>query len=194
MKETFLNALSKPQPIPGGGAAAAYGASVGLALLEKIVRLELGRPRNSPERLSFWKDLLETVCRLSETLLLLREKDGETYLELVRARASAEHPATVKAALQEAVQGPLQIMEAVREGLFCAREARKHCMKHLLSDLLVVVELLYAAGRGVYHIAGANLKSGLDVAVFDKYLSDLDGILESSHRVFRETFSDVTTT
>ena len=37
MVDSFIDALAKPKPVPGGGAAAAYGASVGLALLEKIV-------------------------------------------------------------------------------------------------------------------------------------------------------------
>ena len=44
MHDSFIAALSNPnQPVPGGGAAAAYAGSVGLALLEKIVRLEMRR-------------------------------------------------------------------------------------------------------------------------------------------------------
>jgi len=40
MHDSFLEALARPEPVPGGGAAAAHGACVGLALLEKIVLVE----------------------------------------------------------------------------------------------------------------------------------------------------------
>ena len=43
MHDSFLEALARPEPVPGGGAAAAHGACVGLALLEKIVLVELRR-------------------------------------------------------------------------------------------------------------------------------------------------------
>ncbi len=42
--DSFLHELAQAGR-PGGGAAAAYGARVGLALLEKVVRLE-GNRRN----------------------------------------------------------------------------------------------------------------------------------------------------
>ena len=155
--EPFLEALAKPEPVPGGGAAAAHGAAAGFALLEKIVRLELQRQPIASELQSLWETLLEHACGLAETVLRLRDEDGRAYMRFAEARASGKAAQDVIAALEQAVESPLKIMETAHDGLSCASQAGKHCRKHLLSDLLVVCELLGAATRGAYRIAQANL-------------------------------------
>ena len=45
MTPSFLQEMSKPQPVPGGGAAFAQGALTALALLTKILALEAGPVR-----------------------------------------------------------------------------------------------------------------------------------------------------
>jgi formiminotetrahydrofolate cyclodeaminase len=84
MSDSFLEALARPEPVPGGGAAAAHGACVGLALLEKIVLVELRRSDIPSE--SRWQNLLEEVRRSSTTLLRLRDEDGEAYVRFAQAR------------------------------------------------------------------------------------------------------------
>ncbi len=155
--EPFLEALAKPEPVPGGGAAAAHGAAVGFALLEKIVRLELQRQPIAPELQSLWEALLEHACGLAETVLRLRDEDGRAYMRFAEARTSGKAAQDVIAALEQAVESPLKIMKTAHDGLSCASQAGKHCRKQLLSDLLVVCELLGAATRGAYRIAQANL-------------------------------------
>jgi len=155
--EPFLEALAKPEPVPGGGAAAAHGAAAGFALLEKIVRLELQRQPIASELQSLWETLLEHACGLAGTVLRLRDEDGRAYMRFAEARASGKAAQDVIAALEQAVESPLKIMETAHDGLSCASQAGKHCRKHLLSDLLVVCELLGAATRGAYRIAQANL-------------------------------------
>jgi formiminotetrahydrofolate cyclodeaminase len=157
MHEPFLEALAKPEPVPGGGAAAAYGALVGMALLEKIVRLEFQRQPLTPEIRSRWEQLLEQVGSQAEALLRLRDEDGEAYMRFAEARGSRMEEEAVAAALEQAVDSPLKIMGAAHEALGCAFQAAKHCKQHLLSDLLVVCELLVAAMRGTYRIVEANL-------------------------------------
>ena len=45
MDSAFLKALAQGRPDPGGGAAAAHSAALGLALLEKVCQLEHRRRR-----------------------------------------------------------------------------------------------------------------------------------------------------
>ena len=52
---------------------------------------------------------------------------------------------------------PRQIMAAAHAALDLTSRAGEQCKKHLVSDLLVVVEFLGAALEGAYHIARANL-------------------------------------
>jgi formiminotetrahydrofolate cyclodeaminase len=191
MSEDFLEALASPQrPIPGGGAASAYGASVGLALLEKIVLLEQGREKIGAEQRAFWMDLHQKVSELRDAFSLLRDKDGESYLQWAEARTSGESTDRLDALLREAVEIPMRIMEEGIKALDCVMEAGKYCRKHLLPDLLVVCELLEAAMRGALHIARANLAlagAASWKAVLSKRLDHLDVQRGGSFNRVRET-------
>ena len=158
MNDSFIAALSSPeQPVPGGGAAAAYAGSVGLALLEKIVRLEMRRYPIVSES-SLWEDLLEKVLFLSKILYQLRYEDGKSYMLLAEARASRKKEEQVAAALVQTIECPMKILEQTHKALSCVSVASEHCKRHLLSDLQVVCELLESAGHGAYHICIANLR------------------------------------
>ena len=43
--DTFLDDLSSPAPVPGGGSAAALSAAMGAALLAMVCNLTIGRKR-----------------------------------------------------------------------------------------------------------------------------------------------------
>ena len=191
MAEPFLEALAKPQPVPGGGAAAAYGASVGLALLEKIVRLELLRKPMVSEMQPIWEELLEQVCGLATTLVRLRIEDGKAYMRFVEARDSGKKEEGLISALGQAVESPLKIMETASEGLGCASQTGKHCKKHLLSDLLVVCELLRAASRGASRIAQANLLVMADASLKGEYQSRLHRLRDRCHDSFQHVESAI---
>jgi formiminotetrahydrofolate cyclodeaminase len=156
MESAFLQALAQARPDPGGGAAAAHSAALGLALLEKVVKLERQRPR-SEEWVGFpWDDFLRRVRRVATALLRLQEEDVQAYFHLTQARASGD-PGRLAAALEEAISCPLRIMQQAQEGLALISQGGARCKPHLLSDLLVACELLGAACRGAHHIARANL-------------------------------------
>jgi formiminotetrahydrofolate cyclodeaminase len=154
---TFLQELAQARPNPGGGAAAAYGAKLGLALLEKVLRLEGGR-RQEPaaEAHLTWGEALAELRRLAESLEKLQGEDVQAYFNLVAARTSGD-AVRLAAAVREAVACPRRIMEHEARSLELLIWAGERCKKHLVSDLLVAGEFLGAALRGAYHIAGANL-------------------------------------
>jgi formiminotetrahydrofolate cyclodeaminase len=152
----FRNAGARPGPAPGGGAAAAHGAALGMALLEKVVRLEHQRQELAGPPGFSWHDLLAQVRQVSAALLRLREEDVRAYFRLTRARTAGD-PEELAAALEEAVACPLRIMQHTQEGLGLIARGGAPCKLHLVSDLLVACELLGAAFRGAYHIARANL-------------------------------------
>ena len=156
MDSAFLKALAQARPDPGGGAAAAHSAALGLALLEKVVQLEQRRrpPVGEPE--PFWSDLLAQVRLVAAGILRLQAEDVEAYFQFTRARAQGD-PNALAAALDEAVACPLRIMQQAQEGLSLIGRGGARCRPHLISDLLVAYELLGAAFRGAHHIARANL-------------------------------------
>lgn len=156
--DSFIKALSNPNhPVPGGGAASAYAGSVGLALLEKIIRLEMRRHLDSSKSL-FWKDLLRQVSALSKSLHRLRDEDGKRYVFFSETKASDKTEKEITVALQQAIECPMEILAQTHNALHCVSVAAERCKRHLLSDLQVVCELLGAAGQGAYHICIANLR------------------------------------
>jgi formiminotetrahydrofolate cyclodeaminase len=168
MGDSFLEDLSRPRPDPGGGAAAAHGALLGVALLHKVVRLEAGRRQGyrpsdppagppSPSRRFPWDQALKKVQEFMETLKQLRHRDVQAYSQLSRAGSSGQAEEML-AAVREAVRSPGKIMEHSAAALALLSEAGTHCRRHLVSDLLVACEFLGAAIQGAYHIASANLQ------------------------------------
>jgi formiminotetrahydrofolate cyclodeaminase len=156
MDSAFLKALAKGRPDPGGGAAAAHGAALGLALLEKVVQLELRRRTPAGEPGFSWGDLLARVRVVAAALLRLQTEDVQAYAQLSRARTHGG-PDKLAGALEAAISCPLRIMQQAQEGLVLLAQVGAGCALHLVADLQVACELLGGAFRGAHHIARANL-------------------------------------
>jgi formiminotetrahydrofolate cyclodeaminase len=189
MSDSFLEALAAPRPIPGGGAAAAHGACVGLALLEKIVLVELKRDQITSDY--SWSDLLEGVRVSSRTLLQLRDEDGRAYLRFAKAKTFGNSDEDTLEALKAAIESPIQIMVEAKIGLELVARAGKHCKGHLLSDLLVVCELLRAAIDGTHRIAQANLGVMRDPALHSHYQKKLNQVQVESRELFKSVERDI---
>ena len=191
MDSAFLQALAQARPDPGGGAAAAHSAALGLALLAKVVQLEHRRQGAENNPALRWNDLLARVRLVSAALLRLQEEDVRAYFALTQARAS-RNPGEMAAALDEAVACPLRIMQQAQEGLALMAQGGAGCALHLVADLLVACELLSAAWRGAYHIARANLPlmpQDSRRAVWDETLSHTLEAIEAEWQIVRAELS-----
>ena len=153
----FLEQLAQPRPDPGGGAAAAYGATLALALLEKIILLEGRRHPQAPDQARFWTERLEELQRLQAALFQLRQEDVQAYFQFSQARAGGAQGEALAAAALHAFQVPRQIMDKCLQALDLAWRVGQSCKRLLFSDLLVVAEFLEAGLQGAGHIARANL-------------------------------------
>jgi formiminotetrahydrofolate cyclodeaminase len=156
MDSPFLQALAQARPDPGGGAAAAHSAALGLALLEKVVRLEQQRQESEGKSSFPWDGLLRRVRQVADTLARLQKEDIKAYCNLVEARSCGDAKRLI-AALEEAIGCPLRIMQQTQEVMALISQGGARSKKHLLADLLVACELQGAAFRGAHHIAQANL-------------------------------------
>ena len=156
MTTSFLEQLAQPRPDPGGGAAAAFGGMLALALVEKVVRLEAQRPAHHGNR-QVREEKLEQIKQLTTDLDRLREEDVRSYAQMAQVRASGVQGREWQEAIEYALQVPQEIMTQAREALALVAWTGAHCRKHLVSDLQVAREFLGAALQGAYHIARANL-------------------------------------
>ncbi|MEW6387336.1 MAG: cyclodeaminase/cyclohydrolase family protein [Thermodesulfobacteriota bacterium] len=157
MTTSFLSDLAQPRPDPGGGAAAAYGATLALALLEKVIQLELRRPHHEASGRLFWERQLIKARELTASLSQLQEADVRAYARLAAARASQVEGGPWSEIVQTAIDCPLSIMAQAREAMTLVSSTGVSCQRHLVSDLLVALEFLGGAIKGAAHIALANL-------------------------------------
>ena len=184
MSDSFISRLAQPQPVPGGGAAAAHTARIALALLEKIVRLELRRAGNS-EKSPGWTRLLDETQTLAERLMWLRDEDGRAYAGLAEKKASGDQ--IWMRALTYATDCPIMIIEAVGDALGPVQETGENCSRSLLSDLLAVCEILNGAGNAVHHVVFANIKRMPDDSGRKEYSTKLEDRMSVLRRRFLET-------
>ncbi len=191
MDDSFLDSLSKPTPNPGGGAAAAFGARVGIALLEKIVRLELNRHAGKSSEESYWEGLLAAARKSNEALRSLQVEDGRAYLKLAGARARSSDPQEEATALREAIECPLSILDHGVSALDLCRKSAGRCGKHLLSDLLAASALLSGACSGVSYIARTNLAMMSDEAEKALYAEKLDKKRDHAEQLLKAIKEDV---
>ncbi|MBI4644408.1 MAG: cyclodeaminase/cyclohydrolase family protein [Deltaproteobacteria bacterium] len=185
MTSSFLEQLSQPQPDPGGGAAAAYGGMLALALLEKVAQLEAQRPANQGDR-QVWEEKLEQLKQLSEDLDRLREEDVRAYAQMAQVRASGCQGPEWQEAIKYALEVPQEIMARAREALGLVAWAGARCRKHLVSDLQVAREFLGAALLGAYHIAWANLPLVEDESRRQDFSQQLVQAETQGRQAFRE--------
>jgi len=165
MQDTFLNQLAQPRPDPGGGAAAAHGGLLSLAIMEKVVRLEVGRvPRD--ERKSDWQDLLQRIRTLADEFHWLREGDCVAYMKLAEAKAAGLRGCALADAWEEAIACPMMMAKCSVRTLGVLSDIGSLCGKHLIADLQVAAEFLAATFRGAFHIAKSNVhamsRDGID--------------------------------
>jgi formiminotetrahydrofolate cyclodeaminase len=155
---SFLEELAKAQPDPGGGAAAAYSIILSLALVEKVVRLELRQAEKNMDRVYLWETSLLQLNQMKEVFSKLQEEDVQAYLNLAEVRAEYATGEKLLWALNRAVNCPLRIMNYAQVALGLVAWIGNYCRKHLISDLLVSCEIIRAALQGAYHLANANLQ------------------------------------
>jgi formiminotetrahydrofolate cyclodeaminase len=165
----FINELAKPQPVPGGGGAAAQTALTALALLTKVIVLETEREGLSPEQRETWGRMGLQAREFHKGLLRLRRRDGRAYLDWVKHRGGPAEGDYVRAMAKV----PLEILSGSVEVMGLLLQAGLLAKKHLWPDLLAVAELLQGAGLAAGRIAGSNLSSIRDAAVRQRLAGDL---------------------
>ncbi|MBA4394514.1 MAG: hypothetical protein C0407_13255 [Desulfobacca sp.] len=195
MPDPFLIALAKPQPDPGGGAAAAHGALIGLALLEKIILLEQARVPEKTLASQPWEGKRAAIRSLFSRVETLREKDRKIYPKLVQVRRSKAEDKTLHRVrvIEESIAVPLRIMKKALEGLTMISWVGARCKKILVADLLVAAELLSAALKGSFHIGSSNLPLSKEFRIKRAYDQELIEALrkgkKSSDRVKKGLFA-----
>lgn len=154
--DSFLDALRRPQPDPGGGSAAAHGALTAVCLLQKVAVLEKNRASEGSHHKRWWSAVLDQILALAEDFRRLRGEDAEAYRRLAEAIKTEKASKDQDEAAVDASRVPLTIMETSARALKTAHAVGERCARRLWADVAVAAEFLGSAVQGAFWIGLAN--------------------------------------
>ncbi|HZU12756.1 MAG TPA: cyclodeaminase/cyclohydrolase family protein [Chloroflexota bacterium] len=179
--ERFLDALASSSPTPGGGAAAAYAAAMGAALVGMAARLTSGRRfqkvRNDVAH------IVEQTSDLRRRAESLAEDDQTAYQAVADAqsmpRATDEERARRSRCLQEALKGaarpPLELMHCSLAVTRVAHQLATIGNPALITDTASGSLLATAAFRA----ARLNVEANLHLIRDREWVAEIRGIMQT---------------
>src|ERR1700684_649054 len=85
--QEYLDQLSRREPVPGGGSAAALTAAMGGGLISMVTNYSIGRTSNSKTVEKRLSQILVKSEPIRLRLLELTSLDSEAYLQVTAARS-----------------------------------------------------------------------------------------------------------
>jgi formiminotetrahydrofolate cyclodeaminase len=170
----LLEALSSPNPTPGGGTAAAIAGAMGTSLLMMVAGLAKSRNNTDDEKAAL-ATARAALAPLSARLADLADADAQSFDRVMAAYRLPKNTDDEKAARTQAIQGalqgattvPLDTLRVCGDALAHARAVAEHGNRSAASDAAVAVALLKAAADG----ARANVQVNLDGIKDDRFKS-----------------------
>lgn len=153
----FVESTASESPAPGGGSAAASVGALGAALGTMVANLSAHK-RGWDERWEEFSDWAERGKRLYERLLELVDQDTEAFNDILAAFRLPDSSAAEKAARRQSIQRatknaievPLQVMEASLESMKLLEAMAREGNPASVSDAGVGALCARAAVRGAY--------------------------------------------
>ncbi|MEZ5289436.1 MAG: cyclodeaminase/cyclohydrolase family protein [Vicinamibacterales bacterium] len=170
--DQFLEALSRPEPTPGGGTASAVAGAMGTSLLVMVAGLTKTRANTDAEHATL-AAVRGSLSPLAPALLQAADRDAEAFDAVMAAfrlpRATDEDKAARKTAIQRAFRAatetPLETLRLVANGMELGETVARLGNPAAASDVKVAAGLLDAAAAG----AAANVRINLESLADDDF-------------------------
>jgi formiminotetrahydrofolate cyclodeaminase len=162
--EQYLQELSSEKPVPGGGSAAAYVASLAMGLTQMVARVSLKRKikdgssaeelQKEAEARATMQKIVDSIEKTKRDSFQIVNIDPQVYQE-VMARWS--DPARREEALKNSFRLQADLAFLIVMGYEWNDLLASLVKGSIKNDLLVSAALLEAAFRGAYHTALINV-------------------------------------
>lgn len=162
----FVDTVASDAPVPGGGSVSALVGGIGLALLEMVSNLTIGRKKYAEYEEEMIKLRIE-VMELKDELLTLMEKDSESYEEVMKCYSmpkstdeeKAERSASIQQCLYEAALTPLEVAKTCLRALEKVTDVLTMGNVNAYSDAKVAAVMLRSALYGACYNVQINVES-----------------------------------
>ena len=196
--EEFIEVLSSKEPVPGGGGASAFAASMGTALASMVGNLTLGKKKYIDVQEDI-KRLQDKTKVLTDELINLIDEDAKVFLPLSKAYSlpstTEEEKIYKEQVMEEALNiassVPVKIMEKSHQMLLLLDEYADKGSKIAISDVAVSAVMLKAAISGASVNVYINTRMMKDRTVADKLNSYCDELIQKGTKLADEIFERV---
>lgn len=196
--EEFIELLGSAAPAPGGGAAAALTASIGIALSEMVCSLSLGNKKfaDNIDKITDWKNCARS---LAVKALSGMEEDAAAYKQVNAAyklpRDTEEEKTRRETEIQKMLivgaMPPLHLMETALKCLELTSELVGNTTRMAVSDLGVAASNLEAAIKGAYLNVLININSLKDDNKRKEIAASAEDIMSKSRALSEEIYDKV---
>jgi len=153
--QEYLDQLSRREPVPGGGSAAALTGALAAGLISMVANYSLGRKTNTKAVQHRLVKILKSSEAIRRRLLELTSLDSQAYLSMCAATRSLDKKAQRRSA-QQALAVPREICKLCHKAILLTPFLAEKGNPHLLSDVEVAIELLTAAFSGARIMVRVN--------------------------------------
>jgi formiminotetrahydrofolate cyclodeaminase len=169
----YLDDLASKKSAPGGGSAAALGASIGASLISMVANFTVNNPKYADvsERAAV---ILSKAEGFRKELTSLIDKDVDAYNALSKAlKDTGNDSSMMEAAYKEALRPPFDICMITSECLELCEELADCGNKNLVTDTAIAAIFL----------EGAFFSAKFNVYINLKHIKDMDFIGEVHKRL-----------
>ena len=152
--QEYLDQLSRREPVPGGGSAAALTGAMAVGLISMVTNYSMGRKANTPAIEKRLAKILAQSEPIRLRLLELTSLDSEAYLKISAARTLDKK--AQKQAAKEAKAVPQEICKLCYKAVQLTPYLADKGNPYLLSDVEVALELLMSAFYGARIMVRVN--------------------------------------
>jgi methenyltetrahydrofolate cyclohydrolase len=169
--ENFRDRVASTEPTPAGVSVAAISASLGLALIEKVLRIVSQRKGFAGDRARLGQ-LADAAQAGSARVVHYADEDVAVFNEYLASRRAKDARATGDA-LRNAIEVPLKIARSAVDGLDLCAAAAGFAHAPLAADLGAAAEILAGAVRATLLSVDSNVTQlALDNQLYGDILAE----------------------
>ena len=176
----FLRKIAGAEPLPAGGAAAAYTLGLAVGLLNKVVLLEIYRHADSPD---VEKNLLlikKGLEKLLKDIEILTQEDAETFKRFDQSRR-ANITSRLEVDFTAAIDVSMSLLRKSDETFDWIRHLHPLTLRQMIPHLLVASELVMGAINATSHVVRDNIHSTGVSVNHETDLQRLNALQEGYH-------------
>lgn len=198
----FAAEVESLSPAPGGGSCSAYASTVGICLARMMANLSFNKKKYEAHADEIKEDFTRSFHRLSdlkEELLLLVDKDTDSFNQVMRAfklpKETEEEKTLRKEAIESAtwlsIETPYRVAELTLEAMRLMKIIYQYGNENALSDIGVGYGMCALGLEGAVLNVKINLSSVSDIERAKKTEQECNLMLEEALALRNEILSAI---